>query len=171
MPKIKLLEIITKKPIKHNEILGSLFGLNIENEMFGDIIINNDHYYVLIMNKVYNLIINEFNMVGNNYIKIREVPLDTLNTYQRKYKEITLIVSSLRIDTIISRLIGKSRHEVKKKFLNDEVILNYESCHKINYNLNPNDIFSIRKHGKYKFGDITEKTKKGSYIIKLYKYT
>ena len=170
IPKIRLLEIITKKPLKHQEILGSLFSLNIDSELFGDIIIDNNHYYIIVMDSIYNLISSQFNMVGNNYITVKETSNKILQNYKRKYKEINLIVASLRIDTIISKLIGSSREEIKKKFLNEEIILNYEPCHKLNYNIKQNDVFSIRKYGKYRFIKIIKTTKKNSYIIKLLKY-
>ncbi len=109
-------------------------------------------------------------MVGSSYIKLKEVPLSTINNYHRKYEEIELIVSSTRIDTVVSRLIGVSRDSVKKKFQDNDVILNYEVCNKINYNLNNNDIFSIRKYGKYKYVGIIKTSKKDNYIIKVYKY-
>ena len=170
-PDIKLLEIISYDKLTHREILGSLFGLNIDSELFGDIIITNNHYYIMIMDSIYNLIIKEYNMVGNHHIKLKEVPLSILNNYTREYQEIEFIVSSLRIDNVISRIIGTSRETIKKKFYDDEIILNYEPCHKLDYNLNENDIFSIRKYGKYKFGGIIKNSKKGNYIIKCYKYT
>jgi len=170
LPKIRILEIISYDKLTHREIMGSLFGLNIDNEMFGDIIISNNHYYIIIMDVIYNFIINDYNMVGSHYIKLKEVPLDTIKDYTRKYEEIELIVSSLRIDTVISRLIKTSRDQIRKKFSNDEIILNYEPCHKLEYNLNINDVFSIKKYGKYKFGGIIKKSKKDNYIIKCYKY-
>lgn len=125
----------------------------------------------MIMDSIYNLIIKEYNMVGNHHIKLKEVPLSILNNYTREYQEIKFIVSSLRIDNVISRIIGTSRETIKKKFYDDEIILNYEPCHKLDYNLNENDIFSIRKYGKYKFGGVIKNSKKGNYIIKCYKYT
>ena len=170
LPPIRLLEIISYDKLSHREILGSLFGLNIDSEMFGDIIINNDHNYIIVMNSIYNLIINDYNMVGNHHIKLKEVPIETIKNYKRQYQELKLIVSSLRIDTVISRLIATSRDQVKKKFTDDEVALNYELCHKLNYTLKPNDIVSIRKYGKYKFDDIIGTSKKGNFIVKCYKY-
>ena len=169
-PSIRLLEIISYDKLTHREIMGSLYNMNIAPEMFGDIIITNNHYYIIIMESIYNLIINEFTMVGNHSIKLQEVPLSIIQNYHHEYQEITLIVSSLRIDTITSRLIGMSRDSVKKKFLDDEIILNYEPCHKCETTLNPNDIFSIRHHGKYKFGEVIGHSKKDNYIIKYYKY-
>ena len=170
MPNIKLLEIISYNPLTHREIMGSLFGLNIDSELFGDIIITNNHYYIMIIESIYDLLLNEYKMIGRNPIELKEVPLDTLNDYQRKYEAIELITSSLRIDNVISKLIGKSREEIRMKFLNDEIIINYEVCHRINYTLKENDIFSIRKYGKYKYIGIINKTKKDNYIISINKY-
>ena len=150
--------------------MGSLYNLNISTEMFGDIVIYKDHYYIIVVDSIYDLINKEFNIVGTHHIKLKEVPLTTLTNYTRQYKKIELIVSSMRIDTVISRLIGSSRDSIKKKFLDNEIILNYEPCHKTNYNLGEGDVFSIRKYGKYRFDGIIKNTKKDNYIIKIYKY-
>lgn len=171
LPKIKLIEIISYDKLTHREIMGSLFGLSIDSELFGDIIITNNHYYIMVIESIYNLIINELNMIGNHNIKLKEASFDILNNYERKYEEISLIVSSIRIDNVISSIIGTSRESIKTKFLDDEVILNYEVCHKLNYELKENDVFSIRKHGKYKYIGITKETKKNNHLIKILKYT
>ena len=75
LPKIRLLEIISYDKLTHREILGSLFGLNISSELFGDIIITNNHYYITIIDSIYNLIINDYKQVGVHSIKLKEVPL------------------------------------------------------------------------------------------------
>ena len=170
LPEIYLLEIFSYDKLTHREIMGSLFGLNIDSELFGDIIITNNHYYIMIINSIYPLINNNLNMIGKHHIKLKEVQLSILDNYERKYEEIELIVSSIRIDNVISSLIGTSREQTKKKFLEDEIILNYEICHKINYELKENDTFSIRRFGKYKFSGIIKETKKGNFLIKCLKY-
>ena len=38
LPEISLLEIISYDKLTHREIMGSLFGLNIDSELFGDIL-------------------------------------------------------------------------------------------------------------------------------------
>ena len=170
LPEISLLEIISYDKLTHREIMGSLFGLNIDSELFGDIIITNNHYYIMIIKSIYELIINNFNMVGRHPIKLKEVSLDILDNYQREYAEVEIIVSSTRIDNVISSLIGTSREQIKRKFLNDEIILNYEVCHKLNYELKENDTFSIRRFCKYKYIGIIKETKKANYLIKCLKY-
>lgn len=170
VPKIRVLEIISYDKLTHREILGSLFGLNISGDLFGDIIIYNNHYYIMVIESIYNLIMSELNMIGNHKIKLKEVPLNIIENYTKKYEEIELIVSSLRIDNVISNIIGTSRESIKRKFLDDEIILNYEICHKLNYELKENDIFSIRRYGKYKYNGIIKTTKKNNLIIKILKY-
>lgn len=170
LPHIKILEVVSYDKLTHREIMGSLYNLNIDSEMFGDIIITNNHYYIMVIADIFPLVINNFTMVGSHHIKLKEVPMNILDNYTRQYEELELIVSSLRIDNVISRIIGTSREQIKQKFIADEVILNYEICHKTSYLLNENDTFSIRRHGKYKYIGIIKDTKKGNSIIKCLKY-
>ena len=170
LPHIKILEVVSYDKLTHREIMGSLYNLNIDSEMFGDIIITNNHYYITVIDTIYPVLISNFTMVGNHHIKLKEAPMNILDNYTRQYEELELIVSSLRIDNVISRIIGTSREQIKQKFIDDEVILNYETCHKTSYTLNENDTFSIRRHGKYKYIGIIKDTKKGNFIIKCLKY-
>ena len=170
-PKIRLLEIISNTPLTHRNILGSLMGLNIDNGLFGDIIITKEHAYIIIVDRIYDLIMNELKYIGNEKIKLKEVSLDLLSDYKRNYETIEICVSSLRIDNIIAKIVGTSRDLVKRKFSQDEIILNYEICHRINYLMKENDVFSIRRNGKYRFGKVIKTTSKNNYIVSIYKYT
>ena len=170
IPKITLFEINSYYPLTHSEILGSLFGLNITNEVFGDIIINNDEYYFYATNEISDFIKNNLYQIGNKPITLKEVNIETLKNYQRKYQELSLITSSLRIDTIISKIIKINRTKIKELIKSKSIILNYEVLSNNSYLLKENDIFSIKKFGKYKFIGIEKKTKKDNYIVKYYKY-
>ena len=169
-PKVSLLELISPEKLTHRCIMGSLFSLGIDNSLFGDIIITNNHYYIIVISTITDLIKNELKQVGSNHIKVSDANLSILTDYKRVYKELEIIVSSLRIDNIIATIIGTSRETIKKEFIDDNVILNYEICHRVNYTLKQNDVFSIRRHGKYKFDTIIKETKKGNYLVRCYKY-
>lgn len=45
-PKIRLLEIGSLETLRHNEIMGSLYGLGFDKEYFWDIVIYNNSYYI-----------------------------------------------------------------------------------------------------------------------------
>ena len=170
LPKIKLYRIDCYNHLKHSSILGSLFALNITSEVFGDIILYQDKFYIYLLESISDLIEKELTIIDKYKINLTEVPLDTLKNFKRNYKEIEIIVSSLRTDTIISKLIGSNRDNIQKLIKEKEIILNYEIAKKPEYQLKENDVFSIKKHGKYHLKKIIGKTKKENYIILIEKY-
>lgn len=170
VPIVKLFKINTVKKIRHQDILGSLFALNIDSSYFGDIVLYADDYYVYVENTLATYINDNLNIIGNKKVVLEEVSLDVLKDYERKYEENEMIVSSLRIDSIVSSLINSSRSKAIDKIKNKEVIVNYEVIIKNSYLLKENDIFSIKRYGKYKFIGIVKSTKKDNYIVKYLKY-
>lgn len=170
VPKVKLFKIYTVENIRHQDILGSLFALNIDSSYFGDIVLYNDYYYVFVSDDLALYIKDNLKMVGNKKVSLEEVNLSVLDNYERKYEEKEIIVSSLRIDNIISGIINTSRKVALDKIKNKEVIVNYDVMNKNSYILKENDIFSIRRYGKYKFVGIVKSTKKNNFIVRYLKY-
>lgn len=170
IPKISLLKINTVENLKHQDILGSLFSLNIDSSYFGDIVLYNNYYYVYVLYNMKDYIKDNLKLIGKNRVTIEEVSLSILDNYKRAYEEFNIIVSSLRLDSIVSAIINSSRAKALEKLQNKEVIVNYDVVLKNSYILKENDIFSIRRFGKYKFVGIVKSTKKDNYIVKCLKY-
>lgn len=169
-PKVILYEIKSKTPLEHREILGTLFSLNITSELFGDIVITNNHYYIYVLESIAPYIKNNLLLIKNSHVELIEVPLETLKEYHKEYETIEIIASSTRIDTVISRLIQTSRPNIIEKIKNKEIILNYDILKNNSYQLKENDIFSIRRYGKYQYIGIKKETKNKNYIIECKKY-
>lgn len=169
-PRVVLYEIKSKIPLKHREILGTIFSLNITSELFGDIIVKDNHYYVYVLEQIAPFIKNNLLKIKNTNIELIETPLETLKDYKKEYEKIQIITSSLRIDTVIARLIQTSRPNVIEKIKNKQIILNYDILKNNSYQLKENDVFSIRRHGKYKYIKKIKQTKNNNYIIECYKY-
>lgn len=170
VPKVKLFKIYTVENVRHQDILGSLFALNIDSSYFGDIVLYNDYYYVFVSEDLALYIKDNLKMIGNKKVSLEEVDLSVLDNYERKYEEKEMIVSSLRIDNIISGIINTSRKVALDKIKNKEVIVNYGVMNKNSYILKESDIFSIRRYGKYKFVGIVKSTKKNNFIVRYLKY-
>ena len=75
-PKVKLFRIDSYDKLSHQAIMGSLFGLNISSEVFGDIVLYEDKFYVYLMDYISDLVVNELCMIGNSYVEIVEVDID-----------------------------------------------------------------------------------------------
>lgn len=169
-PKVVLYEIKSKEKLRHQEIMGSIFSLNLDETLFGDIVIDNDRYFVYLFESIENYFINNFTTVGKNKITLEKLDINYLKNYKRKYEEIEIISTSERIDTIVSRLTNINRKEITDKIKDEEIIVNALPIKNNSYILKKGDIFSIRRFGKYKYLGIIKTTKKDNLIIKINKY-
>lgn len=170
LPIIRLFKINSPKELQHSDILGSLFALNIRSEVFGDIVYHENNFYLYLLDDISDYVFQELKQVGSTPIALEEVQNTYLENYQRTYEEIKIIISSLRIDTILARLIGASREQIKTIIKTKQVLINYQLNFKPDYLIKEGDIFSIRGHGKYRFHKIIGTTKKNNLIILLDKY-
>ncbi len=169
-PQVALLEIISKDKLEHRDILGSVFSLGIDQSMFGDIIITENHYYIYVLDEIKKYFLNHFHSIKKTNITLEERDINLLKDFKRSYLGQDLIVSSERIDTIISHLIGVNRNKIKDLMKNKDILLNYNILTNNSYKLHENDIFSIRKYGKYKYVGVIKQTKNGNLVIRVNKY-
>ena len=170
IPEVLLYEIIIKVPVRHQDILGSIYSLGIDSELFGDILIIDNHYYVYILPIVRNYFESNFLIVKNSHIELKELDIDFLKDYERSYKKIELIVSSNRIDTVISSICHTNRNNITDMIKKREILLNHDFLKNSSYKLKDNDTFSIKRVGKYKFNGIIKNTKSNHFIIEVLKY-
>lgn len=170
MPNIKIYEIVSSNDLRHQDILGTLYSLNISDEMFGDVVIWNNRYFIIILSSIDNYIKSNLTSIKNSKVDLIEKDPYYLKDYKQEYEEYIIIVPSIRVDVIVSKIINSSRSNALEKIKNDDIYLNYELLTKPTYMLKENDIFSIRKYGKYKFLGEINKTKKGSLVVKYLKY-
>ena len=168
-PSITLLEINTSAILCHKDILGTLFSHNIKISKYGDIVIT-DKYYLPILDSIKPYILSNINMISKTPIKFKEVDIDTISNYHYNFEEIELLVSSLRIDNVVSTITSLSRKNVDELFNDKFIFINYLNNIKRTYTIKENDIIAIRRNGKYKFDSVLKVTSKNKYIIKLLKY-
>lgn len=170
MPNIKIYEIISNNDLRHQDILGTLYSLNISDEMFGDVVIWNNRYFIIILSSIDNYIKSNLTSIKNSKVDLIERDPYYLKDYKQEYEECVIIVPSIRVDVIVSKIINSSRSNAFEKIKNGDIYLNYELLTKPTYMLKENDIFSIRKYGKYKFLGEINRTKKESLVVKYLKY-
>ena len=170
IPSVLLYEILCKVPLRHQDILGTMYSLNIASDLFGDVLLVDGHYYVFLLPIVQNYFETNFLKVRNSHIELKEVPLSTLDDYERKYETLELIVSSTRVDTVLSSILHVGRGSFIDYLKKKEVLLNYEVLKDASYKLREGDTFSIRKVGKFQFVGILKNTKSDHYVIEVKKY-
>ncbi len=169
-PDIKLFKISSKTELRHQDILGTIFSLGIKEDTFGDIVKYNSSFYIFLLPHLVDYFKYNLTEIKNNKIELIEEDISLKDKFKQEYIKKEYIVSSLRIDNVISTITNESRSDVLLKFENKEIILNYDESIKPTRTLHEQDIFSIRKYGKYKYIGIKKNTKKGGFIIEVLQY-
>ena len=154
--------------ITHSNILGTLFSLGLENDMIGDIIVEDGYFYLTNLTRMNRYIEDNLIMIKNEIIELEKV--DEIILKKEHFISSNILVSSMRLDNITSKIISKSRSIVDKMLIDKEILLNYEEIRNDSIGLKEGDILSIRKYGKYKIGKIKGYTKKNSIILEIIKY-
>lgn len=170
VPLINLIKIENTKDLRHQDIMGALCSLGLKEDTFGDIVKYEGDFYVFVLPKIKEYILQSLVEIKKNKIHMKEVDFSLSKHFKQVFQKKEIIVSSLRIDNVASTLTHSSRTTILDKFKNKEIILNYEEECKPTKVLQVGDIFSIKKYGKYKYNGIVKETKKGGFIIEILEY-
>lgn len=154
--------------LNHRDILGALMSLGVKRELFGDIYEYEDDFYVAMDRKI-------FAYVKDNLVKIKrsKVKITASNdelTIKHQYVHKTFIVSSFRLDKVVSVLYGLPRSKAVSYIQSGFVKVNHKEVEEINYLCNNSDIISLRRHGRVKFVDTKRRTKQDNYVVEGYFY-
>lgn len=169
-PDILLYEIHSKVELRHQDILGTMYSLDIASDLFGDVVIYNDRYFIFILPIIRDYFLTNLIMIRNSHVELEELTQDYLNDYCREYESIELIVSSNRIDTVISSIVHTGRNKIDDYIKKKEILLNYDYLKNTSYKLREGDTFSIKRIGKFKYKGILKNTKSNHLIIEILKY-
>lgn len=169
-PELKLLKIECSNNVRHQDIMGTIFKEGLKEDSFGDIVKYNNDFYIFVLPHLADDIKYHMQNIKNETVSITEEDINLKENFQQEYINKEYIVSSLRIDNVVSTITNESRNNVLSKFDNKEIFLNYEDTVKPTRVLKEGDIFSIRRYGKYRFNQILKTTKKGGFIIEVLMY-
>ena len=154
--------------LSHPDVLGAFMNVGIEREKCGDIIVEENYIYIIVASDIASYVTQCLTKIRHTSVQFQEYE-GTLN-YQQNLVERTCIVSSLRLDVLVSAFAHLSRGKAQQLIKNGLVKVNHlvlEDCSHLCYN---NSVISIRGHGRFLFQDVTNKTKKDNFVITVAKY-
>lgn len=154
------------KEIKHKDYLGSLLGLGIKREKIGDINIHDNFCQVIVSRDISDFIIMNLEKVARNNVKVKEISENDLVYSGPKYKEISLTVSSQRLDCLISGIYNISRQESLKLINAEKVFVDYEKVISTSKTIERGSLISVRGKGRVIIADIGDISKKGKIKVK-----
>jgi len=169
-PSITCFKVIYNKKyltLTHQNILGTLLSLSITKDSIGDILADIDVFFIT--SELKDFIINEFKKINNVTIELEEIDGSQL-VRNILLETNSFTVSSLRLDSIVSKITKKSRNLASVMINNDLVKVNHIITNKNTKYLKEEDVLSIRKYGRFIIQDTKNTSKKGKIIVKYGKY-
>lgn len=154
--------------IKHSNILGTLFSLGLTDDVIGDIIVMDDYFYLTTLTCLSSFIKNNLTIINGERIELLESTNIVLN--KDRFLKMKLLVSSMRVDTIVSKITNTNRLKVNSMIKDNIILVNYNTVKSSSLILKNNDILSIRKYGKYIIKNIIGTTKKNNLVLEIEKY-
>ncbi|AJG98408.1 RNA-binding protein [Clostridium beijerinckii] len=156
--------------LTHRDFLGGILSLGIERNKIGDLLVNNNTCYVPVHEEVEDFIIYNLNRISKVICNVKVV--DDFEFLPRvNFEEVVVLVSSLRIDGIVSKIINISRSKAQAMIEQGQVLIDYVKIKDKSYELKGQERITIRGFGKFIFGNSIGNSKSGRIKIIIKKYT
>lgn len=157
-----------KDMLSHRDFLGALMSLGIKRDQIGDIAAAEEGAVVFASQNVLPLILDEISKVGR--IGVRSETGIKIALPRQRFEDISLTVSSLRIDALISGVCSLSRDKAASLIKSGGAVVNGIEISSSSDNIEVGDVFSVKGYGKFVFSDLGSLTKKGKTRITIKKY-
>lgn len=159
--------------LTHRDYLGALMSMGIDRQKVGDILVFEDEALIFADDKIADYIVRNIEKISNCRVNIsiaKSADKETLAKFAPKFLQKQIIVSSMRIDCIVSEAYNISRSDSMLLVKNDSVRLNYVTCNKPDKCALEGDLVSVTGKGRFIITEISGNTKKNNIIIKLSYY-
>ncbi len=152
--------------LTHRDFLGSIMGLGVRREMLGDIIINENCGYLFCIDTIADFIVDNLTKVKHTTVKCEitnEIPQNAIPIPEK----IEVIVSSQRLDVIVSAIYKMSRSQVIPLFNAEKIFVNGVSKTSSSTNVKTGDKISVRGYGRFIYNGVLRHTKKDRLVISI----
>ncbi len=145
--------------LTHRDFLGSVLGLGIKRETLGDIIINENKGYIFALDSISQYIVDNLTKVRHTSVSCEicgNIPQNALPMPKEK----VVIVSSLRLDVLISGIYDISRSKSSSLIEGEKVFINGKMCKSNSLNIENGSLVSVRGYGRFRYTEILGNTRK-----------
>ena len=156
--------------LTHRDFLGGMLSLGIERNKIGDLLVDENVCYVPVHEDIESFILYNLEKIAKVICKVSVVEkIEQIPKF--KFKEEIILISSLRIDGVVSKITNLSRSKVSTMIEQGQVLINYVKIKNKSYELKGEERITIRGFGKFIIGDSIGNSKSGKIKVIIKKYT
>ncbi len=152
--------------LRHRDYLGALMSLGLKRETIGDILIEKGRGVVFLAEEIEDFVLRNLTKIGKVGVTATKgytSPLPESDVLTEK----TAIISSLRLDCVVSAIANFSRNTANEYIENGLVSINSIVFQKSTKLVNNGDVITIRHKGKFQIISTDKKTKKEKTVLKF----
>ncbi len=164
--KVKPLMKKFAQELTHRDFLGACMNLGIERSLLGDMKIKDKEAYIFCKKSMAPFMIENLNKVKHTNVRcsiVEQIEEEIVAQYQ----QLTISVSSPRLDSVVAKLYQLSRTQSLELFIQQKVFLNGKMMENNSGLIKPGDVLSVRGFGKSKMDQMSGTTKKGKLLIQM----
>lgn len=156
---------------EHRIYLSGIMKLGVKREKIGDILVREDGADIIVLNEVADFLKNNLQELTRfQRAKFDRIDITNVKPLQREFEDISIIVSSMRLDNFVSELAKCSRTKAAEVIAEQRVLVNYQIEMKFSKKINLGDVINIRGKGKFIVEEIDRKTRSEKYVIHIKKF-
>lgn len=144
--------------LRHPQILGSLLGLGIRREVFGDIQPGLKGFYIAVAAEFADFVLNNWTQAGRESVQVSLLGGEP-SLLPELGEERRITVSSSRIDAVIANAFGVSRTVAQEWIAQGKVRRGGLAVSKFGVEVQPDDIISCRGQGRIKLASSSQTRK------------
>ena len=155
----------------HRDYLGAVIKLGVERKKIGDIIVDNNGADIIVDKDIVKFLsenLSSLTRFSKSTITVQNI--EDLRPVEIKKEEIEIIVSSMRLDNVISELARCSRNKALDIINQERVFVNFEGETKKTKQIKPGDMVTIRGKGRFFIKEISGQTRSGREVVKVEKF-
>ena len=155
----------------HRDYLGAVIKLGIKREKIGDIIVDKSGADIIVDKDITKFLVENLGSLtrfSKSTITIEDI--NNLRYVEVRKEELEIIVSSLRLDNVISELARCSRNKALDIINMERVFINFQNETKKTKQIKPGDMITIRGKGRFYIKELLGNTRSGRTIIKVEKF-
>ena len=158
--------------LSHRDFLGSFMATGISRDTIGDIRIGEGTAVAFVTNEIADYLLEQISKIGRIGVSVEKIDINKVCDYFGQPKTIPLnfTVSSLRLDAVLSGLVGCSRSKAETFISEGKVFVNSFEVTKVTKQIKAGDYVTLRGTGKFLIISCNGITKKGREIITAEKY-
>lgn len=153
--------------LSHGKILGSLMSAGIERDRIGDIITDGTDWHIILDESLQEYYIMHVRKIGNVGVSLEPIPMSALLESEEQWEELDIVASSLRLDTLLSKVYNFSRERAKRSVASGLVKVNFAEVDRPDMPVGVHDIVSLRKNGRFWIDHIDGMTRKDNYRLTI----